>query len=474
MKKSNVIGLTVGIVVTIVAVSLISWFAIRPVPTLIQGEVEATDIKISSKLAGRIEQMDVQEGERVKKGQLLFVLSTPEAEAKLQQAEAARMAASAQSTKARKGARVQEIEGAMNIWKKAEAGLELARKSYERVKNLYESGVVPEQKYDEAAANLKAMETTAAAAKAQYDMAIEGARREDREAAEALVKQASGAVSEVESYISDAMQYSPIDGEISTVIAQQGELISAGYPVVTLLDMNDLWVTFNIKEDLLPKIKIGSVLQAYVPGIGRTIELKVYYMAVQAEYATWSATRTKGDFDIRTFGAVMTTFVKASLNCGQVRGPVQLSFAKSVDPIMPQEVTITRVAITTEADAEKKGTEMGRKYIVPYALYRAEGYVSANLARKTTGFSDEDLELLWQAIMNMFEVDHAAARGKMATRELIVFKHDSELGNAPAYKLFDLVKAERREGVDTPRAYSDYNVSVDEAALPSGVECIRI
>lgn len=179
-------------------------------------------------------------------------------------------------------------------------------------------------------------------------------------------------------------------------------------------------------------------------------------------------------YDIRTFGAVMTTFVKDKLNCGQVRGPVQLSFAKSVDPIMPQEVTITRVAITTEADAEKKGTEMGRKYIVPYALYRAEGYVSANLARKTTGFSEEDLELLWQAIMNMFEVDHAAARGKMATRELIVFKHDSELGNAPAYKLFDLVKAEHREGVDTPRAYSDYNVSVDEAALPSGVECIRI
>ena len=164
MKKSNVIGLTVGIVVTIVAVSLISWFAIRPVPTLIQGEVEATDIKISSKLAGRIEQMNVQEGERVKKGQLLFVLSTPEAEAKLQQAEAARMAASAQSTKARKGARVQEIEGAMNIWKKAEAGLELARKSYERLKNLYESVLVPEQIYVEAAASIMSLETTAAAA----------------------------------------------------------------------------------------------------------------------------------------------------------------------------------------------------------------------------------------------------------------------------------------------------------------------
>ena len=131
-------------------------------------------------------------------------------------------------------------------------------------------------------------------------------------------------------------------------------------------------------------------------------------------------------YDIRTFGAVMTTFVKAALNCGQVRGPVQLGFARSVEPVMPQEVTITRVAITTEADAEKKGTEMGRKYIIPYGLYRCEGYVSANLARKTTGFSEEDLELLWQAILNMFEHDRSAARGKMAVRELIIFKHDSE------------------------------------------------
>ena len=176
-------------------------------------------------------------------------------------------------------------------------------------------------------------------------------------------------------------------------------------------------------------------------------------------------------FDIRTFGAVMTTFVKGALNCGQVRGPVQLGFTRSIDPIIPQEVTITRVAITTEADAEKKGTEMGRKHIVPYALYRCEGYVSANLARKTTGFSEDDLALLWQAILNMFEHDHSAARGKMAVRELIVFKHDSELGNAPAYKLFELVDVKRREGVDTPRAYADYAVSVDESRLPEGVTC---
>lgn len=176
-------------------------------------------------------------------------------------------------------------------------------------------------------------------------------------------------------------------------------------------------------------------------------------------------------FDIRTFGAVMTTFVKGNLNCGQVRGPVQLSFARSIDPIFPQEVTITRVAITTEADAERKDTEMGRKYIVPYALYRAEGYISANLARKTTGFSEEDLEMLWTAILNMFETDHSAARGKMAVRNLIVFKHDSELGCAPAYKLFDTVKVIRKDENSPARSYSDYEVVIDREALPAGVTC---
>lgn len=178
-------------------------------------------------------------------------------------------------------------------------------------------------------------------------------------------------------------------------------------------------------------------------------------------------------YDIRTFGAVMTTFVKGALNCGQVRGPVQLSFARSIDPIMPQEITITRVAITTETDAEKKGTEMGRKYIVPYALYRAEGFVSANLARKVTGFSEDDLQLLWQAILNMFENDHSAARGMIAVRELIIFKHDSELGNSPAHKLFDAIHVARAEGVTIPRKYSDYNVWVDDN-LPDGVTCERL
>ncbi len=179
-------------------------------------------------------------------------------------------------------------------------------------------------------------------------------------------------------------------------------------------------------------------------------------------------------FDVRTFGAVMTTFVKAALNCGQVRGPVQLGFAQSVDPIIPQEVTITRVAITTEADAENKDTEMGRKHIVPYGLYRAEGFVSANLARKVTGFSEEDLALLWEAILNMFEHDHSAARGKMAVRELIVFKHDSEFGNAPAHKLFEAVQVTRVHPDAPPRKYADYTVDVDETKIPEGVTCTRM
>lgn len=174
-------------------------------------------------------------------------------------------------------------------------------------------------------------------------------------------------------------------------------------------------------------------------------------------------------YDVRTFGAVMTTFVKDKLNCGQVRGPVQISFARSIDPIVRQEVAITRVAITTEADYEKKDTEMGRKYIIPYALYRADGFVSANLARRVTHFSEDDLELLWNAIINMFENDHSAARGKMAVRKLIVFKHDSELGNAPSHRTLALVSIKRRNGIDTARSYDDYEVTVNEADCPDGV-----
>ncbi len=176
----------------------------------------------------------------------------------------------------------------------------------------------------------------------------------------------------------------------------------------------------------------------------------------------------KNYYDIRTFGAVLTTLSKDNFD-GQVRGPVQIGFSQSIDPVIPQEVTITRVAITTAEDAKNKTTEMGKKYILPYGLYRCEGHISANLAQKTTGFTDDDLELLWSAIINMFEDDHSSARGEMAVRQLIVFKHDSSLGNAPAHKLFDLVDVQKKADVVTPRKYADYEVNVRESELPEGV-----
>lgn len=179
-------------------------------------------------------------------------------------------------------------------------------------------------------------------------------------------------------------------------------------------------------------------------------------------------------FDVRTFGAVMTTFVKNNLNCGQVRGPVQLTFAKSVDPIIPLEIGITRVTGATEKGTEDGTERMGGKCIIPYGLYRCEGFVSANLARKTTGFSEDDLELLWNAIINMFEHDHSAARGKMAVRSLIVFKHESELGNAPSYKLFDAVSIQKKPGVEAPRSFKDYeDIVIDETEIPEGVKVLR-
>lgn len=301
MKNKNILGILVAAAVIVVAVVLISRYLTKHTPMLIQGTVECTTYKASSKVPGRIDCMKVGQGDRVEKGQLLYTLSTPELDAKLQQAEAVKSAASALDQAAVAGARIQQIDAARNMWQKAQAGLELARKTYDRVKNLYDQGVVPAQKLDEASANYEAMKATAEAAKAQYDMARDGARKEDKEAAAAKVRQAEGAVNEVESYISDAMVYSPVTGEISTIIAEQGELVGSGYPVVAILDTSDMWVTFNVKETMLPCIKTGTRMNAYIPALDYYVELEVTYIAVQADFATWAATRTQGGFDIRTF-----------------------------------------------------------------------------------------------------------------------------------------------------------------------------
>lgn len=301
MKRNNIIAILATALVIILAVVLVSWYLDKRTPMLIQGTVECTTYKASSKVPGRIDDMKVEEGQHVEKGELLYTLSTPELDAKLQQAEAVKSAASALDQAALAGARVQQIEAAMNMWQKAQAGLELARKTYERVQNLYEQGVIPAQKLDEATANYRAMEATAQAAKAQYDLAQDGARKEDKEAAAARVRQAQGAVSEVESYIRDAMVYSPVTGEVSTIIAETGELVGSGYPVVAILDMSDMWVTFNVKETLLPGITMGMHFKGHVPALDADVEFEVSYIAPQADFATWAATRTQGGFDIRTF-----------------------------------------------------------------------------------------------------------------------------------------------------------------------------
>ena len=301
MKRINIFGIILTIAIIVVAVVLLGWYLVKRSPVLIQGTVECTTYKASSKIAGRIDDMKVIQGQEVRKGELLYVLSTPELNAKLQQVEALKSAATALDKKALDGARAQQIEAAMNMWQKAQAGKELAKKTFERVQNLYKEGVVPAQKLDEAEANYRAMVATESAAKAQYDLVLDGASKEDKAAAAAQVRQAQGAVNEVEAYINDAMVYSPVDGEVSSIIAEQGELVGSGYPVVTLLDLSDVWITFNIKETMLPKIHLGTRMTAHIPALDCDAELEVTYIAVQADFATWNATRTQGGFDIRTF-----------------------------------------------------------------------------------------------------------------------------------------------------------------------------
>ena len=305
MKKINIFGILAAIAVVVIAIIALGWYLVKSEPVLIQGTVECTTCKASSKVPGRIAEMKVKQGERVEKGQLLYTLSTPELDAKLQQAEAVRSAAKALDDKAAAGARSQQIESALNMWQKAQTGKELAKKTYERVQNLYRDGVVPAQKLDEAKANYDAMVATESAAHSQYRMAVEGARKEEKAAAAAQVRQAQGAVKEVESYINDAMVYAPISGELSTVISEEGELVGSGYPVVTILDLNDVWITFNIKETMLPKIQMDKQIEAYIPALDKSVVLKVTYIAVQADFATWNATRTQGGFDIRTFAVKM-------------------------------------------------------------------------------------------------------------------------------------------------------------------------
>lgn len=299
---NNMLLAFIAFLIVIGLVALAGFFLLTPPNDVVMGQAEATQVRVSSKVPGRVDEYRANEGDRVKKGDTLIFLSTPDVRAKLLQAEAAKAAAEAQNAKAIKGARAQEIAGAYEMWQKAVAGLDIAKKSFERVQNLYEKGVMSAQKRDEAEANYKAMAATEKAAKSQYDMAMDGARIEDKRAAEALVQQASGAVAEVESYIEEGILLAPIDGEVSERFPELGELVGTGAPIMNLTDLNDMWITFSIREDLLKNIKVGSELNAFVPALNnKQVTLTVYYMKDMGSYAAWKATKTTGQYDAKTF-----------------------------------------------------------------------------------------------------------------------------------------------------------------------------
>lgn len=299
---NNMLLAFIAVVIVIGLVSLAGFILLTPPDDIIMGQAEATQVRISGKVPGRIEAYRFGEGDRVHAGDTLVYLNTPEVDAKLRQAEAVRSAAEAQSAKAMAGARSQEVTGAYELWQKAKAGLDIAKKSYDRVQHLYDQGVMSAQKRDEAEANYQAMLATEKAAHSQYDMAREGARREDKAAASALVRQAGGVVAEVEAYLGERALISPIDGEVVERFPQIGELVGTGAPIMNIADLNDMWVTFSVREDLLRDIKIGAEIRGFIPALGdKEVVMKVYFMKDMGTYAAWKATKTTGQYDSKTF-----------------------------------------------------------------------------------------------------------------------------------------------------------------------------
>ena len=308
MKESNksLINGLVVIVVVVGIVALVGMFAIHPQSEVLMGEADATEYRVSNKVPGRIDSIYVHEGDRVKAGDTLAHIFSPQVDAKLMQATAAQSAANAQSRKARGGAREQQVQMAYQVWQKAQAAVEVYRKSYERVKGLYEKGVVSAQKYDEVNAQYKASQADCSAAEQQYLMAKEGARQEDIAAAAALVNQAGGAVAEVQSYIDDSYLVAPSDGEVVEVYAKLGDLIGTGSPVMSILDMSDCWLFFSVREDMLGSMRPGESVEVRIPALGEEhYKCNITRVQAMASYATWRATKTNGQYDVKSFDVKM-------------------------------------------------------------------------------------------------------------------------------------------------------------------------
>ena len=292
-QHNNILLAIVGFVAVVIIVALIGYLALDREPDVIQGQVEVTEYRVSSKVPGRILELRVKEGDYVKAGDTLAILDAPEVRAKMEQARGAESAAAALELKARNGAREEQVRGAFSVLQQAKAGLEIAEKSYNRVQRLYDEGVMSAQKRDEAFANYKAMEAQCKAAQSQYDMAVNGARMEDKLAAAAQVGRAKGAVNEVNSYIHETVQIAQKEGEVSDIFPKVGELVGTGSPIMSIAVMDDLWGTFNVREDQLADMQVGSEFTA--------LKMKVYYLKDQGSYAVWKATKANGQYDLRTF-----------------------------------------------------------------------------------------------------------------------------------------------------------------------------
>lgn len=285
----------------IIIIGIIGLFTIDNEQDFIQGQVDVTEYRVSSKVPGRILEIRVKEGDYVKVGDTLAILDAPEVEAKKVQAQSAENAASAMSDMAKAGARQEQIQGAFELWQQAKAGLEIAQKSYQRVQRLFDEGVLSEQKRDEAYAQYKAFEAQEKAAKSQYDMAMNGARSEEKRAAAAQVNRARGAIQEVNSYIHETVQVAQMEGEVSNIYPKVGELVGTGSPIMTISIMSDMWGTFNVREDQLNGMKVGDSFTAFVPAFNKELQLKVSSIKDEGSYATWKATKSNGQYDLKTF-----------------------------------------------------------------------------------------------------------------------------------------------------------------------------
>lgn len=300
-QHNNILLAIIGFTAVVVIVAVIGFLALDRSPEMIQGEVEVTEYRVSSKVPGRILELRVKEGDYVRVGDTLAILDAPEVEAKKAQALGAENAAAAMSAMAQAGARQEQITAAYQVWQQASAGLEIAKKSYERVQRLYDEGVMTAQKRDEAFANYKALEAQEKAARSQYEMARNGARREEKLAAQAQVERAKGAVNEVNSYLQETVQVAQVEGEVSNVYPKVGELIGTGSPIMSISVMKDMWGTFNVREDQLNGLKVGDEFVAFSPAFNKELRMKVFYIKDEGSYAVWKATKANGQYDLKTF-----------------------------------------------------------------------------------------------------------------------------------------------------------------------------